>query len=75
MGDYFDLVADRFGLSRPPRLSRAEAAAVLSPMQMSFLGESRRLANRRMKRELRLVLRHPTVGEGLSGDVVGERSE
>lgn len=65
MGDYFDLVADRFGLPRPPRLSRAEAAAALSPMQMSFMGESRRLHNRRMKDELRLVLRHPTVAEGL----------
>lgn len=65
MGDHFDLVADRFGLSRPPRLSRAEAAQVLSPMQMSFMGESRRLHNQRMKEELGLVLRYPTVAEGL----------
>ena len=65
MADYFDFVADRFGLARPPRLSRAEAAVALSPMQMSFLSESRRLANRRMKDELRLVLRHPTVVDGL----------
>ena len=54
MGDYFDLVADRFGLARPPRLARDDAAAVLSPMQMSFLGESRRLVNARLKQELRL---------------------
>jgi nucleoside-diphosphate-sugar epimerase len=66
MGDYFDLVADRFALSRPPRVSRAEAAAQLSPLQMSFLAESRRLVNERMKRELRLVLRHPTVADGLA---------
>ncbi len=65
MGDHFDLVADRFGLPRPPRLSRAEAAQVLSPMQMSFMGESRRLHNQRMKDELRLVLMYPTVAEGL----------
>ena len=65
MGDHFDLVADRFGLQRPPRLSRAEAAQVLSPMQMSFMGESRRLHNQRMKDELRLVLLYPTVAEGL----------
>ena len=65
MGDYFDLVADRFALPRPPRLARAAAAELLSPVQMSFLAESRRLANRRMKAELRLVLRHPTVREGL----------
>ena len=66
MGDYFEFVADRFGLPRPPRLSRDDAARVLSPMQMSFLSESRRIANARMKDELRLVLRHLTVVEGLS---------
>lgn len=65
MGDYFDLAADLFGVARPPRLPRAEAQSLLSPMQMSFMNESRRLVNRRLKRELRFVLRHPTVAEGL----------
>jgi len=65
MGDYFDLAADLCGLPRPPRLSRAEAVAVLSPMQMSFMGESRRLINRRLKQELRLRLRYTTVAQGL----------
>ncbi len=69
MGDYFDHVADRFGLARPPRLSRVEAEKVLSPMQMSFLSESRRLSNARLKEELRFVLRHPTVVEGFSDGV------
>ena len=67
MADYFDLVADRFGLPRPPRLARADAAAVLSPLQMRFLGESRRLVNRRMKAELGVTLCHPTVADGLDG--------
>ncbi len=65
MGDYFDLAADLCGLPRPPRITRAEAAGRMSPMQMSFWQESRRLDNRRLKRELRLQLRHPTVREGL----------
>jgi hypothetical protein len=65
MGEYFDLVADRFALPRPERISRAEAATRLSPLQMSFLSESRRLVNERMKQELRLVLHHPTVEHGL----------
>jgi len=65
MGDYFDLAADLCGLPRPPRISRAEAAAQLSPMQLSFMSESRRLDNRRLKRELKLRLRYPTVAEGL----------
>ena len=66
MGDYFDLVADLAGLPRPRRVARVDAAAELSPMQMSFMGESRRLRNRRLKEELRLRLRHPTVLDGLS---------
>jgi nucleoside-diphosphate-sugar epimerase len=60
MGDHFDAVADAFGLSRPPRLTRDEAARTLSPMQMSFLAESRRLDNHRLRAELRLRLRYPT---------------
>jgi nucleoside-diphosphate-sugar epimerase len=66
MGDYFDFAADLCGLPRPPRVSRSEAAKLLSPMQMSFMSESRRLSNRRMKDELRLVLRYPTVAAGLA---------
>lgn len=63
MGDHFDMVADLAGLPRPPRISRAQACDQLSPMQVSFLSESRRLDNRRLKRELRMQLRCPTVRE------------
>ena len=66
MGDYFDLAADLCGLPRPPRIARAEAARQFSPVQLSFMSESRRLRNERLKRELRLKLRHPTVREGLA---------
>jgi nucleoside-diphosphate-sugar epimerase len=65
MGDYFDLAADLCALPRPPRISRAQAATLLAPLQLSFMSESRRLDNRRMKRELKLRLRYPTVAEGL----------
>lgn len=65
MGDYFDAVADAFELPRPPRVARADIAAHLSPMTLSFMAESRRLDNRRMKRELRTPLRYPTVADGL----------
>lgn len=67
MGEYFDLVADRCGLPRPPRLSRAQAEAQLSPLQLSFMSESRRLDNRRLKQELRVHLRHPTIASALGG--------
>ncbi len=68
MGDWFDLVADRLGLPRPPRLSRAEVEAAVTPAMRTFLAESRRLENRRIKRELRFRFRYPTVREGLLGD-------
>lgn len=64
-GDHYDLVADLSGLPRPPRLSREDAAARMSPMQLSFLGESRRLRNGRLKQELRVRLRYPDVAEAL----------
>ena len=65
MGAYFDFVADRFSLARPPRLTREQAVAVLPSMQLSFMGESRRLDNTRLKCELGLRLRYPTVEHGL----------
>ena len=67
MGEYFDLVADHCGLPRPPRLSRAEAGARIPPEVLSFMNESRRLSNRRLKTELRFKLRYPTVRDGIAG--------
>lgn len=66
MGEYFDRVADAFGLANPPRLSRKEAEQQLSPMQWSFMRESRRIGNERLKRELKLQLRYPTVDDGIA---------
>jgi nucleoside-diphosphate-sugar epimerase len=66
MGDYFDLAADLCGLPRPPRVTREQAERQLSPLQMSFMSESRRLANRRLTQELKLRLCYPTVHAGLS---------
>ncbi len=65
MGDYFDLAADLEGLPRPRRIALGDAQRELSPMQLSFMGESRRLINDRLKNELRLRLQYPTVAQGL----------
>jgi len=65
MGEYFDCVADRFKLPRAPRLARAALKAAVSPAQYSFMSESRRLANQRLKKELRVRLLHPTVQDAL----------
>ncbi|SAK50938.1 NAD-dependent epimerase/dehydratase [Caballeronia hypogeia] len=65
MADYFDRVADAYGMPRVPRISRQEAQARLEPITLSFMGESRRLSNARLKRELRYALRYPSVDDFL----------
>jgi nucleoside-diphosphate-sugar epimerase len=60
MGEYFDQVAAATGLSKPPRLSRLLLQREVSPMLYSFMSESRRIDNARMKRDLRVKLRYPT---------------
>lgn len=65
MGEWFDLVADRAGLPRPPRIAREEAGGRMPPELLSFMNESRQLDNGRLKRTLGVRLRYPTVKEGL----------
>jgi nucleoside-diphosphate-sugar epimerase len=66
MGEYFDTIADATGLPRPPRLPRAALKAAVSPMMYSFMTESRRLSNRRLRNELRVRLLYPTVARALA---------
>jgi len=66
MGDYFDAVADAYHLPRPPRLPRAQVQTQVSPMMWSFMNESRRLRNTRMKQELQVRLLYPTVRAALA---------
>lgn len=61
MGDYFDAVADARCIPRPPRISRAEAQKVLPESLLSFMNESRRLRNARIKQELKVKLLYPFV--------------
>lgn len=68
MADYFDRVADAYALPRVPRITREEAQARLEPITLSFMRESRRLSNARLKRELGYVLRHPTVDDFLNAN-------
>ena len=71
MGEYFDGAADLYGLPRPPRIPRAQAREQLPATLLSFMSESRRMDNTRLKRELRLTLRHPQVLRGLAGEGAG----
>ena len=65
MGDYFDAAADLMGLKRPPRVPRSQAQESLPLMLLSFMSESRRLRNDRLKKELRVALKYPSIQEGL----------
>jgi nucleoside-diphosphate-sugar epimerase len=75
MGDWYDRIADSLGLPRPPRVSRAEAELRLPAATLSFMRESRRLDNGRMKRDLRIRLQYPTVAAGLASARGTDRPE
>lgn len=66
VGDYYELAAEIYGLPPPRRIPRSAAEQELSLNSLGFMNESRRLANLRMKRELRIRLRYPHVAAGLA---------
>ncbi|MFL6566860.1 MAG: NAD-dependent epimerase/dehydratase family protein [Burkholderiales bacterium] len=68
MGDWFDLVADTYALPRPARIPKELARDRLPAALLSFMQESRRLDNTRLKRALGIRLRYPTVHEGLRNE-------
>ena len=65
MGDWLDLVADHARLPRPPRIARSDMDGLVPAPLSSFMRESRRLDNRRLKTVLGARLRYPTVRQGL----------
>jgi nucleoside-diphosphate-sugar epimerase len=65
MGEWFDLCAERLGLPKPPRVTRSQAAREIPEIQLSFMNESRRLSNRKMKEALGVRLTYPTVFDGV----------
>jgi len=75
MAEYFDLVAQAFDLPPPPRLPRAELAQVVSPMLLSFMSESRRLQNQRIKLELGVHLKYLDVAAALPALVAEHRRQ
>jgi nucleoside-diphosphate-sugar epimerase len=65
MTDYFNVIADRFGLPRPPMLARSEAEQQLSASMLSYLNESKRILNAKMLDELNIRLDYPDLQSGL----------
>ncbi|MCF6235135.1 MAG: SDR family oxidoreductase [Gammaproteobacteria bacterium] len=66
MTDYFFAVADALGLPRPPEVSHCDAESQFSPAMRSYLQESRRIDNRKMIHELKIILRYPDLVHGLA---------
>ncbi|HHC73826.1 MAG TPA: SDR family oxidoreductase [Thiothrix sp.] len=66
MTDYFNQVADAVGLARPPQISLAEAKQTLSAGMVSYLQESRRIRNDKMRHELKITLAYPNLQAGLA---------
>jgi nucleoside-diphosphate-sugar epimerase len=65
VGEYYDLAARLYGLPAPRRVPRSAAEQELTLNALSFMNESRRMSNARIKQELRVKLAYPTVEAGL----------
>jgi nucleoside-diphosphate-sugar epimerase len=71
MTDYFNRVADALGVPRPPQISLEQARRELSPGMLSYLAESKRLDNRRMREELGVTPEFRDLDAGLRACVEG----
>jgi nucleoside-diphosphate-sugar epimerase len=66
MIDYFTRIADLAGLPPPPAISLAQAEEQLSAGMLSYMHESRRLDNRKIRDGLGIRLEYPTLEQGLA---------
>jgi nucleoside-diphosphate-sugar epimerase len=64
MANYFDLVADKINLPRPPRVNKETLKTMVSPQLLSFMQESRRISNARLQ-EIGFKFLYPTVQDFL----------
>lgn len=62
---FFKCVAEIAGLPPPPQVSMEEAQLTFSVERLSFLNESRRVSNERMRRHLGVSLRYADYREGI----------
>lgn len=59
LGIWYETLAQLFGLPLPPRLTRLAVQQQVTEQQWSFLRESRRIKNTRLRKEWRLQLAFP----------------
>jgi len=67
MSDFFIQVADAFHLPAPEQISLEACKQRFSENMISYLTESKRINNQRMREELGVELRYPTLKQGLAG--------
>ena len=65
MTDFFYRVADAFGIPHPPAITLEQARRRLGAEMPSYLAESKRIDNRRMREELGVELIYPDLATGL----------
>lgn len=66
MTDFFYRVADVLGIPRPPAITMEQARRQLGQGMLSYLAESKRIDNRRMREELGVELMYPDLASGLA---------
>lgn len=69
MTSYFNACADALGYPRQPQVTLEEARQVMSPLMLSYVTGSRTIDNSRMIRGLKVLLRYPTLRDGLAASV------
>ncbi len=74
MTEYFNAVADACGLPRPQQLGLSEARKVMTPLMISYLSESRRMENGKLRQKLGVKLLYPTLAEGLAATLAEEKA-
>jgi nucleoside-diphosphate-sugar epimerase len=72
IAQYYCAVADLLGVPRPPTMTMAKARRVMSQEMLSYLSESKRVDNRKMREELGVALLYPTLETGLAASLGGE---
>lgn len=69
MTSYFNAAADALGMPRQPQVTLEEARQAMSPLMFSYVSESRVVDNSRMLERLGIVLRYPTLAQGLAASI------
>lgn len=63
--EYFNACADLLGYPRPQQITKEEADKVMTPLMLSYIGESRSMDNRKMREKLGIELLYPNLAAGL----------